>query len=217
MTGRPVGDYYLLKTSKARVYHSSSGRAVPPNAFCSEAAAFCTDSPIVFPASVDNGGAETGPDYDCLSSQPNPTWYYMEIVTPGSMTIDMTNSNVVDIDFAIWGPFAPGTTNDAACAQISGGALLPANCSFSGGAAEQANITAVESGEIWMLLITNYSNDPTDISFTKSAGSATANCQIINDPSIPTVGEWGMIIMGLLTLIAGTIIMRKQPVASARV
>ncbi|MCP4708460.1 MAG: hypothetical protein GY869_07540, partial [Planctomycetes bacterium] len=56
-----------------------SSMPIPFNMVCSGAAGgalpFCTDSPIVFPAGVNTGVAEIGPDYDCLSDQPNPAWF----------------------------------------------------------------------------------------------------------------------------------------------
>ena len=47
------------------------------NSHCADAYPFCTDEGMYeFPAGVNAGSGETGPDYDCLYTTPNPAWYY---------------------------------------------------------------------------------------------------------------------------------------------
>lgn len=142
---------------------------------CSTASPFCTAAgTATFPASQ-NTTAPLGPDYDCLGTQPNPAWYYLQMATAGNITLDMSNSANLDIDFAIWGPF---TSPTSACA--SGLTSPPVDCSYSISANETGTITGANVGEVYVLLITNYSNQPTTISLTQNGASTGAtNCNIV--------------------------------------
>ena len=89
----------------------------PPAApTCALANPFCTGTTYTFPASTGTT-AQVGPSYGCLFSQPNPAWYFMQIQNPGNLTIGMSSSTGVDIDFVAWGPFA---SQAAACANLTG-------------------------------------------------------------------------------------------------
>ncbi|MES2590740.1 MAG: gliding motility-associated C-terminal domain-containing protein [Bacteroidota bacterium] len=142
---------------------------------CTTASPFCTAAgTATFPASQ-NTTAPVGPDYDCLGSQPNPAWYYLQVATSGTITLDMSNSANVDIDFIIWGPFA---SSAAACSSGLTGNVV--DCSYSGAANETGIIPGAIVGEVYVLLITNYSNQATNISLTQSTSSTGAtNCGIV--------------------------------------
>ena len=139
---------------------------------CINAAPLCTDSPITFPAGTNSGTGETGPDYGCLGSEPNPAWYFLQIADPGSITFTLTTSPSEDIDFILWGPFA---SQSAPCTDD----LTDANevdCSYSSASTETAVIPNAQTGELYILLITNYSNDPTSISVSQTGGTGTTDC-----------------------------------------
>jgi gliding motility-associated-like protein len=152
------------------------------NGTCLGADPFCTGTPITFPAGVGTGTAQAGPDYGCLVTQPNPAWYYMELSTGGNLDIQISNSNNEDIDFILYGPFADQTSPCTA--------LLTAgnteDCSYSTSATEIANIVGGVAGEFYLLLITNFSNNATDITFQDIGGTATTNCAIVCPPV-----DWG--------------------------
>jgi len=59
------------------------------NNLCEDADPFCTGSIYTFPAGVNAGYGQQGPDYNCLLTTPNPAWYYMMIDDPGSISIYM--------------------------------------------------------------------------------------------------------------------------------
>ena len=89
-------------------------------ATCADAEPFCTGTTVTFPAGVDSGVGEAGNEYDCLGSQPNPAWYFMEIDQGGNLTIDIENYDAAgssfDIDFILYGPYddlASGKTRGA--------------------------------------------------------------------------------------------------------
>jgi gliding motility-associated-like protein len=144
-------------------------------ASCAAAAPFCTSSGVSFPAST-NTTAATGPNYGCLLSQPNPAWYYLNISTSGNIQINLTNSANVDIDFIIWGPFA---SQAAMCGGLNNSGI---DCSFSTAANEQVDIPNAVAGQWYMLLITNFSGQPTNISATAQNApgtDGTTNCAIL--------------------------------------
>ena len=87
---------------------------------CSNATPFCTGTDYSFPAAT-NTQAPVGPDYDCLFTQPNPAFYFLQIDQPGNIdisiqgifgppgTVPIPGINTNDIDFICWGPFIDST------------------------------------------------------------------------------------------------------------
>ncbi|PIY09176.1 MAG: hypothetical protein COZ18_08450 [Flexibacter sp. CG_4_10_14_3_um_filter_32_15] len=150
---------------------------------CATSTPFCTGVPVEYPAGVGNGNAPAGPDYDCLFSTPNPAWFYLRIDQIGTIDLEIGRDPARDIDFAIWGPFDPGTTPNQACNEIFQGNLEPADCSYAGGTGvETPSVTATVPGQIFILIVTNWSNQPTDLTITQSGTSTgTTDCAIIND------------------------------------
>ena len=158
------------------------------NAHCADAYPFCTDEGMYeFPAGVNAGSGESGPDYDCLYTQPNPAWYYMKMYDPGDMDIYMYSTPSVDIDFCCWGPFTDpispcpnGLTEDKVV-----------SCSYSAAPTEHCMIPATaQTGEYYILVITNYSNQACNINFSKVGGSGSTDCSIV----VPTADLLGFLI-----------------------
>lgn len=143
---------------------------------CNTADPFCTGSTYTFPASTTTT-AQTGPDYGCLGSQPNPAWYYLQIATSGNLVLDISQSDASgsgqDVDFICWGPY---TSPSAGCAS---GLTTIVDCSFSAAATETCTIPSAVAGEFYILLLTNYSGQPADITFSQSSGTGTTNCNIL--------------------------------------
>ena len=144
---------------------------------CAEAGPFCTDNgTYMFPAGVNAGDGEEGPDYDCLHSTPNPAWYYMRIATPGTFTIHMYSTPGQDIDFCCWGPFDDPT--EPCPYGLSADKVV--SCSFSANATEDCIIPATaQTGEYYLLVITNFSNSACNIHFSKTDGDGTTDCSIL--------------------------------------
>jgi gliding motility-associated-like protein len=140
---------------------------------CDDALPFCTSDSYTFPASTnvpDMGSV------DCLYTTPNPAWYWMEINDPGD--IDIYISSGADVDFIAWGPFNSLSEGCATDLMSTSGV----DCSYSTSATETCNLTGTQAGEVYILLITNYANVETNISFSQTAGSGTTNCGIIAPP-----------------------------------
>jgi gliding motility-associated-like protein len=159
----------------------SINNAFAQGATCATAEPFCTGSGATFPAGTNQPAAPAGNNYGCLGTQPNPAWYYLQIDNPGNITIDLSNSNIVDIDFILYGPFADLAAATSQCGGLGNGGASGniVDCSYSASAFEQADITGALNGEVYILLITNFSNQPTNINATQVAGNASTNCSIL--------------------------------------
>ena len=145
---------------------------------CEDSSPFCTSDIYTFPAGT-GGTAQSGPDYGCLSTQPNPSWYHMKIAVAGNIDIEMFSTPLKDIDFICWGPFSdpydPCTSSLTSNMEI--------DCSYAGGTApEVCNIPDGQVDEYYILLITNYSDDPCDITFQKIGGTGETDCGIVPPP-----------------------------------
>ena len=151
-------------------------RSVMQNNFCNSSEPFCTDNGMYeFPAGVNAGSVESGPFYDCLRTTPNPAWYYMRILDPGDMDIYMYSTPQVDIDFCCWGPY------DDPMEPCPNGLTRQkvVSCSYSTDWNETCEIRNAVRGQYYILLITNYSNHPCNIHFSKVWGNATTDCSIL--------------------------------------
>ena len=185
-------------------------RAMTENNHCVDSDPFCTSDVITFNAANTSQTADQleAPgvfDDGCIGSSYNPSWYHMRINTGGQFIIHMEGhdpwSNVErDIDFCMWGPFEHPT--DPCVAQLTTDKII--DCNYSSSYSEdiflgysegqhvhnQSHGTITEhtpeTGEYYILMITNYSREPCVISFTKTEGSGpgTTDCGIL--PGIAT-------------------------------
>lgn len=156
---------------------------------CSGMAPICTDVGLDFTANADGQEAsftDPGNDYDCLGTQPNPTWYYFQIATDGDIIMELAAAS--DIDFAIWGPFTSLSVAQAACGSL-GNQVPPdpnngnlVDCSFSIAAVENPVITTAITGEVYVMLITNYAGVVQDITLTQTGGTGSTDCDIVTNP-----------------------------------
>lgn len=148
------------------------------NEFCSGSDPFCTGDIYTFPAGVDSDTAEPGPDYGCLGSQPNPAWYHMRILNPGDIEITMSSEPAYDIDFIAWGPYDDPV--DPCPNQLTADKIV--DCSYAIYATEVCYIPNGQVGEYYILMITNFSNNPCEITFQKTAGTGETDCSILPPP-----------------------------------
>ena len=159
------------------------------NSDCENALPFCTDEDFYeFPAGVNSGnlgGSGTQPYYcsgvthqgqdNCLYTTPNPAFYYMKIDSPGDLDIYMYTEPARDLDFDCWGPFNDMST---ACSQLSCSNMV--DCSYSAASTEHCHIHNAQNGQYYVLLITNYSNQPCNIHFSNiETGGGTTDCSTL--------------------------------------
>ncbi len=154
---------------------NSSIFAFGQGANCGSADPFCTGTTYTFPNNT--GVADLG-SMDCLGSSPNPAWYYLQIASPGNLDIFISQVNTsgvgIDVDFDLWGPF---TSVAAGCTALPSSSSI--DCSYSTSPTETANIVGAATGEFYLLLLTNYSNQPGTITFSQTGGLGTTDCSIL--------------------------------------
>lgn len=143
-----------------------------------------------YPANSTGTGSGTGPqapagnNYDCLGTQGNPNFFTITIDQTGPIDFTVDNSNNVDIDFVLWGPYNSINEAQSYCGNLGNGAVAPsapnvnqiADCSYSIASAEPVNIANAQSGEIYVLMVTNYANTPTNIFTSGNTGTGTLAC-----------------------------------------
>lgn len=143
---------------------------------CIDSDPFSTSTSATFPAGVNSGTAEPGPNYGCLGTQPNPAWYYMRISVSGQIVIRSSSAPAEDIDFILWGPFSH--PHDPCVDDLTGSMIT--DCSYSPNPVENCTIPNGIVGEYYILMITNYSNQPCVITAEKIAGEGETDETIIN-------------------------------------
>ncbi len=164
---------------------------------CENSEPFCTGSIYTFPAGT-TGVAQPGPAYGCLSTQPCPAWYHMLIDNPGSITIYMFSTPSEDIDFICWGPF---TDPYDPCVEGLTASMI-VDCSYSPAPTEYCVIPNGVTGQYYILMITNFSTNPCEITFSQTAGNGSTDCTILPPP----VGNNGPLCVGeTLNLYAETV------------
>jgi len=146
---------------------------------CATADPFCSGTTYTFPNSTTTT-AESGIDYGCLSSQPNPSWYYLQVANSGNidLTVSQTSNagSPIDVDFIAYGPF-----NDpvSPCASgLAGGSAV--DCSYSTAATEEINIPNAQAGDFYLVLLTNFSGTAGTISLSQTGGSGSTDCSVLN-------------------------------------
>jgi gliding motility-associated-like protein len=178
---------------------------------CANAAPFCTGTTYTFPMAT-GITAEPGPNYGCLYTYPNPVWYYLKILNPGNIIIHIagnSNTDSLDVDFVCWGPFTSPTgecdagltancdwagsdtaynfclnNTDSSSFYPSGNMV---DCSYSANTSEDCHILNAQTGQYYILCITNYANMPGNLTFSQTGGIGTTDCGIIA-PSINNNG-----------------------------
>ena len=156
---------------------------------CSSIQPFCAgNSQLIFPNSNPGSGgipnALPGPNFGCLSNQPYPAWYYLQIGTSGDLRFVISQnenpdgtSGEIDVDFIVWGPFVDG---DDYCSSSFLNAQNTVDCSFDPFAREVMTIPNAQAGKIYIVMITNYSEIPGYISLQQTnTGGGSTDCSIV--------------------------------------
>lgn len=173
---------------------------------CIKAEPFCTSDFYEFESAYSGEDADEADDFGCVSSPHNPSWYYMSIDHAGQIIIHMEGHDPTDpsisrdVDFCMWGPYTQQQVESGyACTHLTSGKII--DCSFSAAGVEDAylgypveqhtshntssladgtiNYHMPQAGEYYILMITNYSNQPCVIDFNYAGGSGTTDCTIV--------------------------------------
>jgi len=150
----------------------------PPASNCATAQPFCASQPFTVPNITGQPNTNGSGPYGCLFTIPNPTYYYLQIDDPGDLHIHIEQHNLtgtlIDVDFVLWGPF---NTLGEACNGISAANII--DCSYSAAGTEDVDIYGAVSGQYYLLLVTNYSNQPGSITYNQTSGTGTTSCDIV--------------------------------------
>jgi uncharacterized repeat protein (TIGR01451 family) len=152
--------------------------AVDTSSFCISMRNICSNGS--FPLPVNGPIAPFGNNYACLFSQPNPVWFYTEVQTSGAIYLELASTIGVDLDFILWGPFNNLSDAQNACGNLGNGGSISGNlvdtCSYSSSATEFISISNATAGSIYILLVTNFSNIPTNATLTQLGGGGSLAC-----------------------------------------
>jgi gliding motility-associated-like protein len=188
-----VGDtYYIRIFSAGSTTETStfdlciSTLGIP--AYCLDALPICADPSIQYESIVGDQVAPPYLDYDCLFSQPDPQWNTINFDEAGDyeFSLDQTSTTgtPLDIDFIVWGPFVD---QQDGCVD-----LLPetiADCSYSATASETITLTGVPANSVYVILITNFSQQAGFYTFTQDSGPTDGtNCDVVCDVTLAIEG-----------------------------
>lgn len=137
---------------------------------------------ISFNSSVGGNGELFGTT--CIPTRyVGPTWFFIEIDSPGNIVLQISQQNLSgngsDVDFALWGPFQ--NLNNI-CNQ-----LVLANevdCSYSPASIETVNIPNSNTGDLYVIVIDNYSGQAGNITVTQTGGTGSTNCDFLSSVNI---------------------------------
>ena len=128
----------------------------------------------------------------CLGTIPNPTYSVLEIGTSGDILVEIVQNtafdsnenpigNTLDVDYVLWGPFAPdedycNLNLEVDCPSCPNNTSDPnfypfgniADCSYSAAAIENFTIENAVAGDFYLILVTNFANDPGIIQITQT-------------------------------------------------
>lgn len=123
------------------------------------------------------------------SLSPNPAWFSFQIGVSGPITLNLQQfsdgGGTLDVDFALWGPFNNNNLGSI-CSSLynyQGNTSGPCNlvdASYDSSYNENVHFPNAIAGEIYILLVTNYSDDAgtysiNQIDVTPSSGQISCN------------------------------------------
>lgn len=134
--------------------------AYPNAASCTGANSLCDALGNPFLNSVGMLNSETGNNYGCLFSQPNPTWFFLPVSQSGDINLKIEQSTNLDfsvynldVDFVCYGPFSDPVSQ---CGTLSESQIV--DCSYSSSPVEEVNILNAQPGQYYLIMVTNFSN-----------------------------------------------------------
>jgi len=142
---------------------------------CANANSLCGTLGSAFVNSVNfpNGGSA-----GCLGSTPNATWFTLPIGSSGSINLKLNQGDNApfydnkDIDYIIYGPFSNATGN---CGLANSTNII--SCSYSAAAVEYPVIANAVAGQYYLMMVTNFSNQPGIININVlPTSTGTINC-----------------------------------------
>ncbi len=207
-----VGNTYFVRVFSGGSTNETSTfdlciKEAPDNTVCENASPFCGEGGALYGSNVI--GIPNNTSVACLGTIPNPSWNILQIGDSGPVDIQIVQNTEfdvngdpigqgLDVDFVLWGPF--DNTIDFCeldllvdCPTCPFSNLpdtgfypfgLIVDCSYSAAPVESVTIDNAIAGEIYVLLVTNFSNDPGTIQIQQlnagstGAGSITSEIEV---------------------------------------
>ncbi len=208
-----IGNTYFVRVFSAFSNEETSTfdlciKEAPDNINCENASNFCSDGDALYGSNVI--GIPNSTDVACLGSIPNPSWNTIQIGESGPVNIQIEQNTEfdadgnpigtgLDVDFVLWGPFDSDTdfceldllVDCPTCPNNTspgGSDFYPfdiiVDCSYDPADIETVTIENAIAGEIYVLLVTNFSNNPGIIQIQQTnagetgAGAITADIEV---------------------------------------
>jgi uncharacterized repeat protein (TIGR01451 family) len=134
---------------------------------CSQANSLCNSLGVPFQNTINAGS--TG-QAGCLNTTPNQTWFYLPVSGTGTINLQIVQTSVnggtSDVDYVVYGPFSSLTN---ACSQLAPNNIV--SCSYSAAAVEYPIIPNAQPGHYYLMMVTNFSNQPGLITITELSNS----------------------------------------------
>jgi len=166
---------------------------------CTEAPAFCTGQTVTYQNATN---VPSLGQIGCLFTSPNPAFFFLQVNQAGPLTYlisQVDNGGVPrDVDYVTWGPF---TDLQVACNAVPANPLpgvIPAPtpaqgcpgtlhaCSYSAAPTEIVCIPDAQLCEVYVIMITNFSNQAGFVTFTQTnSNGGTTECFPINTFNYP--------------------------------
>ena len=166
------------------------------NSHYADAIQICADGVSHFPLPVGLENAETGPDYNCLLIQSNPSWFFVKMAEPGDVIININveSNDFYDVDFCCWGPFNTLPESSVALTQDK-----VVDCSYNPEPATCTIPSEAQTGEYYVMVVTNYANLPGDLTFTIGGGTGSLECLSTERFDFSAVCETGQTLYYIIT------------------
>ena len=195
----PGTTYYIRVYSATAIQQFTNFNLCIGTLPCVEAPAFCTGQTVTYANSTNIPSLG---QIGCLFTSPNPAFFFLQVNQAGPLSylISQVDNNGVprDVDYVAWGPFTDLTT---ACSGVPANplpgilpALTPAQgcqgtlhaCSYSAAPTEIMCIPNAQLCQVYVIMITNFSNQAGTVTFTQTnGGGGTTECFPINTFNYP--------------------------------
>ena len=168
------------------------------NTHYADALQICANGHPQFPLTVNVENAESGPYYGCLYTQPNPAWFFVKMDESGDVIINinaLSDGGYFDVDFCCWGPFSALPENSGELTQDK-----VVDCSYDSSVPTVCTIPSeAQTGEYYVMVVTNYANMPGDLTFTIEGGTGSLECLSTERFDFSAVCETGQTLYYIIT------------------
>lgn len=175
-----------------------SNQSFAQGGFCNDITPFCSNNEgLIFKnCSLGKEGcnlfSESGPNYDCLEDTSFPGWFFLKVGKAGTFDFKIVQNTQfdndgnpigfgLDVDFIAWGPF---DESNNLCDYTKLQSPNQIGCSFLPDVTESLSIPNAKVGEIYILVITNFSQFEGFIQLQQTnigkPGSGATDCSIVS-------------------------------------